>query len=220
MINLVINDFVKDAAYGSFGEQAPLKRSLNWITDVVSYDSGKEQRNQIRASPIRTWWINWQWMDEAARDKLVELFHRARGRHLSFLYRDYYDQLCTYTDWSSTAVGGETTTQLGKTYYNGETEEWTENKTVIQPSAKYAPTIKIDAAAKTEGTHFTLDDVTGIINWAGGSSPNGALGAGEVVTANFKYYFKVRFMFDGYIDIEHQINWFTSDELVLIEDLS
>jgi len=219
-MNIVINDFVGDVAYGSFGEQAPLQKSFNWFTDVVTFDNRQEQRNQTSEYPIRTWNINWQWLDEAARDKVIELFQRAKGRYNFFLYEDYSDVLCTVDDWDFTAVGGESTTQLQKTYYKGETEEWSENKTKIQPSAKYTPTVYIDDVEKTEGTHYTLDDTTGIINWAGGSSPVGTLGAGEVVTADYKFYFKVRFSSDSHNDIEHQKDYWRTEGLVLVEDIS
>lgn len=219
-MEIVINDFVEDAAYGSFGEQAPLRKSFTWFTDVVTFDSRKEQRNQISEQPIRSWSINWQWMDEAARDKFIELFQRAKGRYNFFLYEDYDDFLCTVTDWDFTAVGGETTTQLQKTYYKGETEEWSEDKVKIQPSTKYDPTVYIDDVAKTEDTHFTLDDTTGIINWAAGSAPNGALDADEVVTADYRFYFKVRFISDTHQDIQHQIDWWGLENVILIEDIS
>jgi uncharacterized protein (TIGR02217 family) len=221
MINIVINDFIEDAAYSEFGEQPPRRKSFRWLTDIVKYDSGKEQRNQILARPLRIFNINWNWMDESARDKLVELFHRARGRATTFLFRDNMDLLCVTGDHSETAVGGETTTQLKKTYYIGESESWTENKTRIWPSAKYSPKIYLDVGGgpilKTEGTHFTLDDLTGIVNWAAGSAPNGALGAGDVVTADYKFYFEVRFDLDVHQDVEHYIDYWRTEGVKLLE---
>lgn len=200
-MNIVINDFVGDAAFVGFDEVDPLRRSLIWRTDVVPLDSGLEQRNQLFSRPIRHWFPNWEFLDSAARDKLIELFQRAKGRYDTFLFTDRDDKECSLADCSITAVGGETTTQLIKTYYLGETETWNENKKDIVPSGTFPPVVKIDAAVKTEGTHFTLDDVTGIIDWTGGSAPNGALGAGEVVTVNYQFYFRVRFMLDQYVDI-------------------
>jgi uncharacterized protein (TIGR02217 family) len=219
-MDIVINDFVSDASYGSFGEQAPLKKSFRWFTDIVSFDNRKEQRNQTSEFPIRSWNVNWVWMDKGARDKLIEIYQRAKGRYENFLYRDYDDNLVTVTDWDYTAVGGETTTQLQKTYYKGETEEWTEDKDKIEPSDKYAPTIKVDNVTLIEGTDFTLDDSTGIIDWTSGSAPHGALSAAEVVTADYKFYFKVRFTEDTHLDIQHQKDWWAVEELILVEDVS
>lgn len=216
-IALVINDFVGDAAFSGFDEDNPLGKEFQFTTDVVVYDNKTEQRNLIVDRPRRRWSINWSLLDLAARDKLLELYQRARGRYDDFLYADRWDFECGLTDWSFTAAGGETTTQLGRTYYIGETEAWTEDKKKIQPSAKFAPIVKIDGAVKTEGTHFTLDDATGIIDWSAGSAPNGPLGAGEVVTANYYYYFKVRFEEDVHRDIMHHARLWASPALGLIE---
>lgn len=218
-INLVINDFVGDAAFAGFDEGNPLNKKFGFVTDVVLYDSEKEQRNMIRDRPRRRWPINWPLLDQAGRDKLIELYQRARGRYEEFLFADRWDFECGLTDWSYTAAGGETTTQLQRTYYIAETEAWTENKKKIQPSAKFAPIVKIDAAVKTEGTHFTLDDATGIIDWSAGSAPNGPLGAGEVVTANYYYYFRVRFEEDEHIDIMHHARLWTAPALGIVEVL-
>jgi len=200
-IALVINDFVGDACFTGFDEATPLQKDFGFVTDVVGFDSGKEQRGQVMEQPKRVWHINWEMIDLAGRDKLLELFQRARGRYQDFLFADRWDYACALTECIVTAVGGETTTQLIKAYYVGETETWSENKTKIQPSSESAPIVKIGAVVKTEGTHFTLDDTTGIIDWTGGTVPNGALGAGNVVTASYQFYFKVRFADDVHQDI-------------------
>lgn len=175
-----------------------LRYREEWFTDLVDYDTGKEQRNQVWERPKRHWILPYNVLLATYRNKLIELCSRAKGMANVFLFEDPYDYECALTECSITAVGGETTTQLIKTYYVNETEKWNENKTRIQPSNIFAPIVKIDAAVKTEGTHFTLDDDTGIIDWTGGSSPNGALGAGEVVTANYQFYCPVRFDRDVY----------------------
>ena len=213
-MNLVINDFVADAAYGSFGEQAPLKIVFNWNTDVVSFDSGIEQRNQIRERPIREWFVNWQWMDVAARDKLIELFQRAKGRATTFLYQDYDDFSCALTECSVTAIAAQTDFQLIKSYYVGETETWDEDKKDIMPSSVFAPVVKLDGVEKTEGVDYTLDDATGIVIF------EAAPGAGVVMTANYQFYFRVRFESDNRMDTEHQKDFFSVGELKLVEVIS
>ena len=214
-MEIVINDFVKDASYGHFDEQAPLAKSFSWLTDVVTFDNRTEQRNQTSEFPLRSWMINWQWMDEGARDKVIELSQRAKGMFDFFLYRDFDDQLVTITDWSYTAVTGSlATTQLQQTYYKGTAEEWTEDRVKIQPSAKYAPKVYINAALQTEGVDYTLDDTTGIITWTAPLTP------GEVITADYKFYFKVRFGSDVYEDIQHQPDWWATNDLVIVEDVS
>lgn len=188
----VINTFIGKL----FGYDLRLRQE--WSTDLVDYDTGKEQTNQVWERPKRYWVLPYNTMLREYRDKLLELFSRAKGRYTVFLFEDPYDYKCALTECSVTAVGGETTTQLIKSYYPGESETWDENMTRIQPSGVFPPIVKIDAAVKTEGTHFTLDDDIGIIDWTGGGSPNGALGAGEIVTANYYFYRPVKFDTDIY----------------------
>ncbi len=175
-----------------------LRFKQEWSTDVVDYDTGKEQTNQVWERPKRHWVLPYNVMLREYRDKLFELSNRAKGRHVVFLFEDPYDYECALTECSITAAGSETTTQLIKSYYPNETETWDENMTRIQASSILPPVVKIDAAVKTEDTHFTLDDDTGIIDWTGGSAPNGALGAGEVVTASYRFYRPVKFDTDSY----------------------
>lgn len=197
----------------------PLGCHFEWRTDVVGFDSGLEQRNQVLSQPIRHWTLPYANLTPTQRDSLVELFNRARGRYALFLFEDPKDYECGLAECSITAAGGETTTQLIKTYHTGESESWDENKKRIQPGSIFPPVVKIDAVVKTEGTHFTLDDDTGVIDWTGGSAPNGALGAGEVVTANYYFYFPVRFDFDIHSISSHAKDIWTSRDVELIEVL-
>ncbi|MCE5185072.1 MAG: DUF2460 domain-containing protein [Planctomycetaceae bacterium] len=205
-----IRDFVNAG-----GEQiGGRRRMFEWFSDEVTYDTGKRQANQILARPRRHWWINWLWLNAAARDKLIELFNRARGKTSNFLYECVWDYACTYTDWSHVLTTGEATTQLKKTYYAGTAEAWTENKTKIQPSTVYAPTIKVNGAAKVEGVDFTLNDDTGMITWTGFAPTTG-----QVLTADYKFYFEAYFAEDTYEDINHTIDWYRPGELHLVEEL-
>lgn len=219
-MNDVINDFVGDAGDANFDEVPPLLMSFEWASDVVTFDgTPKEQRNQLFEQPRRRWFLNWSLLNLAARHKIVELFCRARGRVDDFLYRFRYDYSCTLTECIITAVGGETTTQLIKTYYPGEDESWDEDKKDIMPSGVFAPVVKIDGVTQVEDTNFTLDDTTGIIEWDTSTLPNpvGSLGAGEVVTANYQFYFRVRFGMDMYEDVQRNYEYFEFRGLPLIE---
>ena len=213
-MNLVINDFVGDAAYGHFGEQAPLQKSFNWLTDLVSFDSGKEQRNQILEQPIREWPVNWQWMDKASRNKLIELFQRARGRYITFLYSDEEDYECALTECSIIAIADQTNFQLIKSYYIGETETWDEVRKDIVAGSIFPPVVEVNGAPKIEGVDYTLDDTTGIIIF--GAAP----GVDKIITANYRFYFRVRFAGDIHNDVEHQKGFYSYEDLRLIEVLN
>jgi uncharacterized protein (TIGR02217 family) len=215
-MNIEIREFINPQHSDMF----PIRMQFQWDTDVVPLSGAKRttQRNEVLAQPIRHWFINWDGLKQAGRDKFLEIFNRAHGRAITFLLLDRDDYECSLTDWSYTAAGGETTTQLAKDYYGAEAETWDEDKKDIVPGATYAPTIKIDGVTKTEDTHFTLDDTTGIIDWSAGSAPNGALSAGEVVTADYRFYFRVRFDFDAHTDLRFLPNLWRARGIHLVED--
>jgi len=213
MINIEIISYITAGAVGYvFGDSPSRIRKFLWKTDLISFDNAKTQRNQIWESPVRIFTLNFDWVKEGVSDRLIELFHRAKGRYNSFLFLYERDNLCTVDDWAYTLTTGDTTTQLQKTYYKGDTEEWTEDKTKIVPSGTYAPTIKINGAAKVEGVDYTLDDLTGIITWTGYTPVTG-----HIVTADYKFYFEVMFDVDEYMDVEHQIDWWSVNGIQLVE---
>jgi uncharacterized protein (TIGR02217 family) len=213
-MNIVITDFIG----AEYGEQYPVKMRKRWKTDVAPYDGpGQEQRNQIYEQPVRYWFPNWQVLTKPDRDKFNELFDRARGQYDTFLWRERDDFACGLTDWDHTAVAGETSTQLQKTYFKGETQAWTEDRKEIMPSGIYAPTVTLDGVVKTEDTHFTLDDTTGLIDWTGGSAPNGAMAGGEIIRADYQFYFRVRFTTDIHTDLQAIPGYWRVDDKILME---
>ena len=175
---------------------------MNWKTDIATYDTGTEQRNQVYSRPIRQWQLPYRTLNRNQRDKILELFSRARGQYTTFLFEDPYDHVCELTECSITAVAAQVDFQLVKTYYPGETEEWTEDKIRIQPSENFPPIVKVDGVTKTEGADYTLDDDTGIVTFAV------APGAGKIITANYWFYYKVRFMTDQYTESNYFNNLF------------
>jgi len=201
----------------AFGRCYPAEKYERWSTDVVSVGR-TSQRNQMFSQPQRSWVINYEALDSGERDALLELFRRAHGALRTFKIADDDDYHCSVAECSITAAAGDTTTQLIKSYYPSETETWNEDRTCIRPSGVYSPSIYIDGAAKTEDTHFTLDDDTGIIDWSGGGAPNGAMAGGEVITADYQFYFQVRFDIDTYTDIRNVPDYWQYNGIRLVED--
>ncbi len=76
--------------------------------------------------------------------------------------------------------------QLQNDYYASEAETWSEDIKYIVPDTI---AVAIDAAARTEDSDYMLDDDTGIIIFTATNAP----ADGEVITAVFKFYWKVRF---------------------------
>jgi uncharacterized protein (TIGR02217 family) len=165
-----------------------------WFTDIVDYDTGKEQRNQIWERPKRHWVLPYNVLLTEYADKLRELSSRAKGASVVFKFEDPYDYECALTECSITAVAAQVLFPLIKSYYPNESETWDETKTRIQPGSIFPPVVKVDGATKTEGVDYTLDDDTGVVDF----TLMGAPGAGAVITANYRFYYPVRFDRDAY----------------------
>ena len=168
-----------------------------WATEVVVTDGGYEYRNQPWAYPLHDYDVAYGVKTIVDLETLLAAFHSARAMTDAFRYLDPLDsKSCArdstpaYTDQTiiSSATGGETTAQLIKTYsYGGVTLD----RKITRPYGTVY--LGINSVEKTEDTHFTVDKTTGVIDFTGGSSPNGALTASDVVTAGFTFHVPVRF---------------------------
>lgn len=201
----VINTFVGKL----FGYDLQFKQE--WFTDVVQYDTGKEQRNQVWPRPKRHWVLPYEVMKKEYRDKLLELAGRAAGMANIFFFEDPYDYYCSESECSITAIAAQTEFQLIKTYYPTTAEKWTENKTRIQPGTIYQPTVKVDGAPKVEDTDYTLDDDTGKVTFSV------APGAGKVITADYYFYYPTRFDTDIYEESTIYRQILTMGDIPIIE---
>ncbi len=185
-MNEIINTFVDNLF------SYPYKKKFHWATNVQSYGTGTEQRNALRGQPIREWGCGYKILTATLRDQILELFNRSQGQFNTFLWEDPQEVLVVAAECSITAIAAQTDFQLFATYHLGESELWTEDKKDIQAGAVYQPTVRLDSVTKTEGADYTLDDTTGIVIF--GAAP----GAGVVFDADFKYYFRVRFVEDTF----------------------
>ena len=125
----VINTFVGKL----FGHD--LRYREEWSTDLVNYDTGKEQRNQVWQRPKRHWILPYNVLLVEYRNKLIQLCSRAKGMVNVFLFEDPYDYECALTECIITAVAAQVLFPLIKTYYVGEAEAWDENKK--NPTGEY-----------------------------------------------------------------------------------
>jgi len=130
-----------------------------------------------------------------------------------FLFEDPYDYECALTECSITAIAAQVEFQLIKTYYPNESENWTENKTRIQPGNIFLPIIKVDNVTKTEGTDYTLDDDTGIVDF----TLMGAPGAGKIITANYRFYYPVRVDKDIYEETTIYVGIWNMGDIPIVE---
>lgn len=186
------NSFIFPTKISSGSQGGP-----RWATEVVTTDGGHEFRNQPWAYPLHDYDVAYGVKTIADLETLVAAFHGARAMLNGFRYVDPLDsKSCardsspSYTDQTivESATGGETTAQLIKTYsYGGVTLD----RKITRPYGTVS--LGINGTEKTEDTHFTVDKTTGVIDFTGGSSPNGALTATDTVTAGYTFHVPVRF---------------------------
>jgi len=202
----------------TFDQADPTRKRLVWRTDISSYDSGKEQRNQVWSSPLRVWTLNYSMLPKANRDEIIEYFQKAHGRLGEFLHKDSDDYLCTGEQITTDGVSA--TYQLCKTYYVGETGAWTEDKKDIVPGDIYQPVVthSVDGA-QTEmdsppvgANKYSLDDTTGIMEWEAGNEPSAG-----ILTCTYQFYFRVRFVDDNYLDVMMYPGVYSKETLDIIE---
>jgi uncharacterized protein (TIGR02217 family) len=217
ILDIELNEWVGGPSYATFGQQLPVRKELDWMTDVVNYDTGHEQRNQIWSRPMRRWPINWRAMDKAARDRLIELYHRSRGMYRTFLFRDWDDYRASQIEIDTDGVA--TSYQLKKRYYPGTLEFWDEDKKDIAPGSVFAPIIyhtvdglqtEVDVPGAAD--QYYLNDRTGELTWGGSYPPS----AGKLI-CTFEFYFRVRFESDTHVDLEWTIDYWRSQGLSIVE---
>ncbi len=162
-------------------------------TDVVTLGSGFEERNSRWANSRRIYNAGYGVKTLDDLHAVIAFFEERRGRLHGFRWRDHMD-------WKSCAPGAIpaaadqtlgtgngvlTTYQLKKTY-GSLYAPWSRD---IKKPVPGTVLIAVAGVAKTAGTHFTLDALTGIITFLSGQIPT----PGQLVTAGFEFDVPVRF---------------------------
>ncbi|MGE0022773.1 MAG: TIGR02217 family protein [Hyphomicrobium sp.] len=162
-------------------------------TDVVVLGSGFEERNSRWAASRRSYNAGYGIATLDALHAVIAFFEERRGRFHGFRWKDH-------ADWKSSAPGIATTAldqpigigdgealtfQLKKAYGSAHAPFVREIRKPVAGTVKIA----VAGAAKTLGTHFTVDTTTGLVTFLEGEAP-----ADEaIVTAGFEFDVPVRF---------------------------
>lgn len=188
--------FPTSISYGAVG-------GPGYSTDVVTLNSGFENRNQN--------WSVARCMYDAAkgcnteqeRIDLIEFFRIAKGRMHSFRWRDFTDYEVLSGEGILTSLGGGTF-QLVKQYSNSAGSE---NRTITLP---VNAVIKQGVNTLSSGVHYTLNLTTGVVTLIG--SPTAAP---DSWTGQFDV--PVRFDTDVLRLVIEELEYFKSQNIPIVE---
>jgi len=168
-----------------------------WAVEVSVNDAGYEERNNPWAYPLHDYDVAYGVKDIADLEELHSIFMIAQGMTHGFRFRDPLDWKSCARDSDpafddvvilGSAVGGETSLQVYKTYAYAGVETQRKITRIFGTML-----LGINGSEKTAGTHFTINKQTGVIDLTGGSTPHGALSESDEVTAGFQFHVPVRF---------------------------
>lgn len=167
-----------------------------WAAEVNINDGGYEDRNNPWAYPMHRYDVQWGMKEVADLEDVRDFFHICRGKYYGFRFQDPLDyKSCDVNSEPAitdqlilTASGGETSVQLIKTY---QRSGYSLERKITRPYGTLL--LKVNSTTLTEGTEYTLDSTTGLIDLTGGSAPYGALTATDEVYAGYYFHVPVRF---------------------------
>jgi uncharacterized protein (TIGR02217 family) len=186
--------FPLDVALNSAG--GPQRR-----TDVVVLGSGAEERNARWAHSRRRYDAGYGVKTFGALSQVVAFFEERRGRLYGFRWRDRLDHSSAAPNVSITPTDQVLGTGDGVTRIFALTKIYGSiHSPYRRPIVKPVPgsvRVAVAGVEVVDGTDFTLDTTTGVVNFLDGHIPN----VGEAVTAGFMFDVPVRFDTD-YLEVD------------------
>jgi uncharacterized protein (TIGR02217 family) len=169
-------------------------------TELVTFGSGREQRNARWADSRRRYDAGYGVKTLAALQAVVAFFEERRGQLHGFRWRDRLDHasaapgapLSPLDQGIGTGDGAKAAFQLVKTYGAGFAPYAREIKKPVAGSVRVAV-----AGGEVSGTAFSCDATTGIVTFPPGHIP----AAGAAITAGFLFDVPVRFDTD-YLEVD------------------
>jgi uncharacterized protein (TIGR02217 family) len=169
-------------------------------TEIVSFGSGREQRNARWAHSRRRYDAGYGIKTLAALSSVVAFFEERRGQLHGFRWRDRLDHSSAlpgqaplpFDQGIGVGDGATASFQLVKTYGSGLANY---TRPIVKP---VAGSVRV-AVGGVEMTNswFDVDATTGIVSFAAGHLPT----AGAAVTAGFQFDVPVRFDTD-YLEVD------------------
>jgi uncharacterized protein (TIGR02217 family) len=176
-------------------QEGCLKSLVRRLTDDSIIQTGDTlQELRIKRGPLarRIWSAAWITEKVPQVEECFEVF----GTHTSFLLRPSRSADYTETNQKlrNTVTGlqvGDGTTATFQLEITRTVGSKSGSKKVMHPLSPLTA-LRVDATARTEGTHYSVDYSSGVVTFLAGSIPS----AGQIPTADFYYDTPVRWLSD------------------------
>lgn len=170
----------------------PIPKRATWKTLVSQTESGREVRVALRSLPLFEWDLPYGILRAADQATFWGFYNACYGGYYTFLFDDKADD---FAQGAQLGVGDGTTTQFQ--FVRSYAGEFVEPRTDIQQSPT-APKIYLNGVLKTSGYSINYLN-SGILTFT--TAP----ASGVVITADFYFYWRVRFKEDQLqIDLIYQ----------------
>lgn len=162
-------------------------------TDVVVLGSGFEERNTRWANSRRSYSAGYGIRSLDDLHAVIAFFEERRGKLYGFRWKDHADFKSCPPEQAASALdqtlgvgdGTRTTFQLVKSYGSSFAPYMRDIKKPVADRVLIA----VDGTPQTRGTHFDIDDATGLVTFLAGHVP----AQEAVVAAGFEFDVPVRF---------------------------
>lgn len=190
------------------GETYPVKKRPVFNTIVQTASSGLEVRVAEYSYPLWEWDIPYSWLSQEAAiedfQTLTGFILNQYGKFFYFLYNDVNDNSTAGVAASiGIGTGTQTQFQIGRTL-GGFFEPLFDIN-----NSPYAPIIHVNGVLQVLGTNYTINS-TGLITFL-----TGAPSSGWSITADFNYYWRVRFDEDNPEFSNFVNNWWEAQKITL-----
>jgi hypothetical protein len=131
---------------------ANISRRLLWGENVVEFSAGGQQASTAWAKPLMRWSVPFTNVACGDRESLYRFVQTQRGRLRPFLFKDP-------DDMHVNSVGIGFTAGVAS-FYLRDTQSYT-----IRPDSAALTIWTVDSGALTPGSHFLLDQDTGVVTY-------------------------------------------------------
>jgi uncharacterized protein (TIGR02217 family) len=180
-----------------------------YLTGIQETTTGHENRNAKRSAPRWRFEADKELLSEADYIEARNFFLAVSGAASGFLFKNWADYKSDGEQTLGTGDGAETEFQL---VYTASSPLTSKTRTITKPAAGTV-TVYLDGV-EVDSADYTVSTTTGVITF------DVAPGNGVEVTAEFEFYYPVRFQDDELaISITHRADRFNLEGLTFIEVL-